>query len=46
MGGVYSIAGAIVTLAIIGVLFTNSNTASIISAVTNGFANALKAAKP
>jgi len=45
MGGVYSIAALIVTLAIISVALTNSNTASIIGKVADGFSGALRAAK-
>ena len=46
MGGVLSIMSAIVTVALVGIILTNTNTASIINAVSSGFANALKAAKP
>jgi hypothetical protein len=46
MSGVYSIAALIVTLAIVGIALTHTETAQVINSITSGFANALTAAKP
>jgi len=45
MGGVYSIAALIVTLAIISIALTHTQTATVIDSVANGFTGALRAAK-
>lgn len=45
LAGAYTVAAAIVTVALISVLFSNANFVSAIGAVTGGFANAISAAK-
>lgn len=46
MSGFFGIMSMIVILAMVGVAVSHSQTASIISAIANGFANSIKAAKP
>lgn len=45
MAGIFGIAGAIVTLAMLTVAVSHPATANIINGLTSGFVNAIKAAK-
>lgn len=44
LDGLFNIAGAIVTLAIVTVIFTSPRTAAVIKAVGNAFSSSLRAA--
>lgn len=44
LDGLFNIAGAIVTLAIVTVIFTSRQTAGVINAVGNAFSGSLRAA--
>lgn len=44
LDGLFNIAGAIVTLAIVTVIFTSKQTADVIDAVGDAFAGSLRAA--
>lgn len=44
LDGVFNVAGAIVTLAIVFTIFTSKQTAGVINAVGNAFSGSLRAA--
>lgn len=44
LDGIFNVAGAIVTLAIVTVIFTSPQTANVIKATGNAFAGSLRAA--